>query len=160
MSHPSSSLSARVEVDKDKATKKGSHIMILSIEMTYVSNGVVETKWQALTEMISFGLPDPCNADLILSRVCDGTFPSQYIVVGPRTSISVQFHKCIPFQYGCNQRRHLMCNNDRSRRCCKVDPRSLPDHTRTHATGYLPRGSNSSVERELLRHDRLHQTLD
>ena len=31
-------------------------------------------------------------------RVWDGTASSQYIAVGPRTSISVQFHKCIPFQ--------------------------------------------------------------
>ena len=30
--------------------------------------------------------------------VWDGIASSQYIAVGPRTSISVQFHKCIPFQ--------------------------------------------------------------
>ncbi len=32
-------------------------------------------------------------------RVWDGTASSQYIAVGPRTSNSVQFHKCIPFQF-------------------------------------------------------------
>ena len=63
MSHPSSSLSARVEFDKDKTTNKESPIVILSIEMTCVSNGIVETRWQTPTEMISFGLPDPCSAD-------------------------------------------------------------------------------------------------
>ena len=31
-------------------------------------------------------------------RVWDGTASSQYIAVGPWTSISVQFHKCIFFQ--------------------------------------------------------------
>ena len=31
-------------------------------------------------------------------RFCDHTASSQYIAVGPRTSISVQFHKCISFQ--------------------------------------------------------------
>ena len=49
--HPSSSLSARVEVDKTNNLAKGSHIMSLSTEMTCVSNGVVETRWQALTEI-------------------------------------------------------------------------------------------------------------
>ena len=32
------------------------------------------------------------------SWVWDGTASSQYTAVGPRTSVSVQFHKCISFQ--------------------------------------------------------------
>ena len=41
-------------------------------------------------------------------RVWDGTASSQYIAVGPRTSISVQFHNAYLSNYSCNQRRQLM----------------------------------------------------
>ena len=41
-------------------------------------------------------------------RVWDGTASSQYIAVGPRTSISVQFHNAYLSNYSCNQRSHLM----------------------------------------------------
>ena len=51
--YSSSSLSARVDVDKKKTKNlvKGSRRMSLSIEMTCVSNEVAETRWQALIEM-------------------------------------------------------------------------------------------------------------
>ena len=63
--------------------------------------------------LYSLGLPDPCSADTNRPpRVWDGTASSQYIAVGPRTSISVQFHNAYPFNYSCNQRRHLI------RICC------------------------------------------